>query len=151
MKLYRVSKLNFIKDLSGEGARLYGGRWNKQGDALLYFSEHLSLCVLELLTRVDFEFLKNDYTYLEIEIPETFITTLKHPERISKQWRSNPPNNETQRYGSNWIESNKSLGLRVPSAVLPVTFNCLINPKHPDFNKLKIIKVGSLDLDSRLV
>lgn len=148
MRIFRLTKTSYIHDLSGEGARLYSGRWNRRGDALLYFSEHLSLCVLELLTRMDFEFLATDYSYLEAEVPSQLISTLKKPETISRQWRANPPISLTQDYGSNWIQKCKTLGLAVPSAVLPNESNILINPKHLKISELKVIKKGKLDLDS---
>jgi RES domain-containing protein len=150
VKIYRLAKTNFINDLSGEGARLFGGRWNSRGDSLLYFSEHLSLCVLELLTRIDFEFLVDDYSFIEVEVPTSLISILKNPNRISKNWRSNPPISNTQSYGSTWIKTNKALGLAVPSAVLIHVNNILINPKHSQFSELIIIKTGKLDLDSRV-
>ena len=151
MKIYRLTKTNFINDLSGEGARLFGGRWNKRGDSLLYFSEHLSLCVLELLTRIDFEFLVDDYSFIEVEVPSSLISMLKKPSRISKKWRSNPPVSDTEIYGSTWLKNNKTLGLAVPSAVLTNENNILINPRHPQFSQLKIIKTSVLDLDSRVL
>jgi RES domain-containing protein len=151
MKIYRLSKTNYIKDLSGEGARLYGGRWNNRGEALLYFSEHLSLCVLELLTRIDYEFLEEDYSFIEVEVPKTLITILNDPKTITEQWRSNPPNSYTQDYGSNWIKKRSSFGLAVPTAVLPLESNILIKPNHKEFYKLKILQTGILDLDSRVI
>ena len=150
MKIYRLTKTNYINDLSGEGARLYGGRWNKKGDALLYFSEHLSLCVLELLTRLDYKFLETDYSFIEAEASSSLISTLKKPKIISDKWRSNPPISYTQDYGSEWIKRGKSLCLAVPSAVLSIESNILINPNHKQFPELKILKTGILDLDSRL-
>jgi len=150
VKIYRLAKTNFINDLSGEGARLFGGRWNNRGDSLLYFSEHLSLCVLEILTRIDFEFLVDDYSFIEVEVPTSLISILKNPNRISKNWRSNPPITNTQIYGSTWIKNNKTLGLTVPSAVLPFESNILINPNHKQFSKIKILRKGTLDIDSRV-
>ncbi len=150
MKIYRLTKTNYINDLSGEGARLFGGRWNKKGIPLLYFSEHLSLCVLELLTRIDFEFLTSDYSFLEVEVPSSLILTLRKPEGISENWRSNPPISNTQDYGSIWIKNNKTLGLAVPSAVLPFESNILINPNHKQFSEVKIIRKSVLDIDSRV-
>lgn len=149
MKIYRVVKEKFVKDLSGEGARLYGGRWNKKGDAMLYFSEHLSLCVLEILVHTEQQLLTNDFWFLEIEIPDDKIknTNLK---AIPKQWRINPPNSMTKAYGSEWLASKKSLALRVPSAILPTEGNILVNPNHKDFGQVKIIKTRVLDLDSRV-
>jgi RES domain-containing protein len=97
---------------------------------------------------MDFEFLATDYSYLEAEVPSQLISTLKKPETISGQWRANPPISLTQDYGSNWIQKCKTLGLAVPSAVLPNENNILINPKHLKISELKVIKKGKLDLDS---
>lgn len=150
MKVYRLTKTSYINDLSGEGARLFGGRWNKKGIPLLYFSEHLSLCVLELLTRLDFEFITTDYSFLEVEVPSSLILNLNKPEIITEKWRANPPISSTQDYGTNWLLSQKSLALKVPSAVLPNESNFLINPNHKQFSRIKIIKKTILDLDSRM-
>jgi RES domain-containing protein len=151
VKIYRLVKNSFLKDLSGEGARLYGGRWNRRGDALLYFSDNLSLCVLELLTRMDYEFITADYSYIEAEISSTLIIKLTESDMPSQKWRSNPPISITQDYGSNWIKEEKSLGMSVPSAVLPNEQNILINPAHPSMSKLKIINRKVLHLDSRVL
>lgn len=150
MKIYRISKQKYRKDLSGEGARLYGGRWNRRGDAMVYFSESLSLATLEMLVHMEYQFVDDSFYYMEVEVPDTLITTLKSPEKITVRWRDNPPNSRTQDYGSQWLKSNKSLGLRVPSAVLPLEYNILIHPRHPDFEKLQFINSRKLILDNRL-
>lgn len=151
MKVYRLAKNKFVNDLSGEGARLYGGRWNKKGDALLYFSEHLSLCVLELLTRIDYDLITKDYSYIEAEIPSELIIPLLKPEKVAKGWRDNPPVSRTQDYGAKWLRSGSSMGLSVPSAVLPTELNILINPSHESFSQLKVSKAFPLDLDARVL
>ncbi|MGJ8666680.1 MAG: RES family NAD+ phosphorylase [Patiriisocius sp.] len=148
MKIYRISKKEYRKDLSGEGARLYGGRWNRRGDAVVYFSESLALATLELLVHLDYEFVNDSFYFMEVEIHESLLTTLKSPAKITEKWRDNPPNSRTQDYGSAWLESNKSLGLKVPSAVLPFESNILVNPMH--IKKLKIVKSEILKLDNRL-
>lgn len=150
MKIYRIAKKQYIKDLSGEGARLYGGRWNRRGDAMLYFSESLALATLEMLVHMDYQFVNNTFRYIEVALPDALISTLKSPSKVTSLWRENPPNSRTQDYGSKWLQANKSLGLRVPSAVLPNEFNMLINPSHQDFSKLKIVRSGQLDVDHRL-
>ena len=150
MKIYRVTKKEFVKDLSGEGARLYGGRWNKKGRSMLYFSEHLSLCVLEMLTRIDFEFLSEDYAFIEVEIPEKLIIPSTKVTSISKNWRADPPTVATQDYGSKWLSLETNFALSVPSAVLPNERNILVNPNHKLISKLKITNSGKLDLDPRV-
>ncbi|MCF6307489.1 MAG: RES family NAD+ phosphorylase [Flavobacteriaceae bacterium] len=149
MKIYRIAKQKFINDLSGEGARLYGGRWNKKGCAMLYFSEHLSLCVLEMLVHTNQQLITNNYFFFEVEIPVKHIKTILE-NKLPINWRSNNLISETQVFGSNWLQNNKDLALRIPSAVLPSESNILINPNHIQFSKIKVIKVSELNLDARL-
>lgn len=137
--------------MSGEGARLYGGRWNRKGSSMLYFSEHLSLCVLELLTRIDYEFLSEDYAFIEVEISEKSIDSISDMKPISKDWRRDPPVSATIDFGSEWLTKSGLLALFVPSAVLPNERNILVNPNHPSVSKLKIINEGPLDLDPRIL
>ncbi|RMA57887.1 RES family NAD+ phosphorylase [Ulvibacter antarcticus] len=150
MKLYRATKNKFIKDLSGEGARLFGGRWNKPGDAMLYFSEHLSLCILEILVHMDFKYLDSDYSFLEVSVPDDAVTIF-NPERSIKTWNAVPFTANTQVHGSKWLTSESSLGLSVPSAVLKQERNILINPNHTLFSELKIVTSSSLKFDSRFL
>lgn len=142
--------MQYINDLSGEGARLFGGRWNREGDGALYFCEHLSLCVLELLARINFEFLTFDYGYLEAEISATYFESVDNPSTISIEWRNNPHISATQDYGSNWLVNKENLGLVIPSAILPRERNIIINPLHKAFQKLKVLTVEPLNLDNRL-
>lgn len=149
MIVYRIAKEKYLTDLSGEGARLFGGRWNRRGSNMLYFSESLSLCVLEILVHLDYKYLENDFGYVAIEIPDNSIINLDI-KKLSPNWRVNPPQLYTQDFGSKWLQANKSLALKVPSAVLPLQNNILLNPNHKLFEKIKIIKKGKLNLDSRV-
>lgn len=150
MKLYRIAKLKHLNDLSGQGARLYGGRWNKIGYNMLYCSTHLSLCVLEILVHMDYQYITEDYGFLEIEIPNDTKIEVVKPSILKQQWRHNPPLSFTQDYGTNWLNSQSSLSLKVPSAVLPNEFNVLINPNHQNFSKITVAKPSTLDIDSRV-
>ena len=149
MKIYRIAKQKFINDLTGEGARLYGGRWNKKGSAMLYFSEHLSLCVLEMLVHTDQQLITNNYYFIKLEISEKKIKSISES-KLPFNWRSNNLISETQDFGNNWLQNNKELALRIPSAVLPSESNILINPNHMEISKIKIIKTSELNLDARL-
>lgn len=137
--------------MSGEGARLYGGRWNKAGDALLYFSQNLSLCLLEIIVHVDYAELPLDYSFIEAEIPENAIKTIKSIDFIEPKWSTEKAVAQLQMLGSSWLKKKESLAMKVPSAVLNQENNILINPSHEDFSKLKIIKTGKMDFDPRLL
>ncbi|WP_452228933.1 MULTISPECIES: RES family NAD+ phosphorylase [unclassified Lacinutrix] len=150
MKIYRIAKKQYLEDVSGEGARLYGGRWNKKGYPMVYFSESLSLAVLEILVHIDFKFLTNDFGYLEAEIPDLLISPKQKEIELEESWRENPPSNYSMQYGTDWLKANKSLAIEVPSAILPMSKNILVNPRHPLIKEVKIIKTGVLDVDSRV-
>lgn len=151
MRVFRIAKKQYLKDLSGEGSRLYGGRWNKKGMAMLYFSDSLSTSLLEVLVHLDFKYLTSDFGYIEIEIPDALIDTKLKLKDLDTNWRDNPPKSSTVNLGSTFLKTSKKLGLKVPCAILPMASNILVNPKHKDISKLKIIKVADLDIDSRLI
>ncbi|MGO3181828.1 MAG: RES family NAD+ phosphorylase [Aequorivita sp.] len=151
MRIYRIAKTQYIDDLSGEGARLYGGRWNKVGDAMLYFSQNLSLSLLEIIVHVDYVGLPLDYSFVEVEIPDPSIKTIQSIDFIKPKWGTEAAVNQLQMFGSNWLKKNEGLALKVPSAVLHQENNILINPAHKDFGKLKIIQTEKMDFDPRLL
>jgi len=150
LKIYRIAKQIHLSDITGEGARLFGGRWNKRGYNMLYTSEYLSLSVLELLVHIDYQFINKDFGFLEIELPEGLVIPKVNPNILKQDWRHNPPLSFLQDYGTDWLLSQKSLALKIPSAVLPYENNILINPNHKQFPKVKIIRKSILDLDSRV-
>lgn len=132
MFVYRIAKKNHIRDLSGIGARLYGGRWNRKGIGIVYTSESRALSLVEFLVNVPFSILPNKLCIATVEIDDQI-----HPKEIPlgdlpKNWHKFPAPLELAEIGSKWAVSNESLALRVPSAVVPHEFNILINPSHPD-------------------
>ena len=151
MRIYRIAKSVYIDDLSGEGARLYGGRWNWVGDPMLYFSKNLSLCLLEILVHVDYGQLPKDYAYMEVEIPDSSIKMVQSLEFIKPKWHTEEAVTQLQMIGSAWLEKQESLALLVPSAVLQKEFNVLVNPMHEDFKKLKLVEIDKIDFDPRLL
>lgn len=150
MRAFRIARQQYLEDLSGEGARLYGGRWNNKGYSMLYFSESLSLSLLEILVHLDFKYLPEDYGFLEVDIPDKLINTKMKLNKLESYWRDNPPHNYTMNLGTSWLKSSKGLAMQVPSAVLPVTNNILVNPRHKLISSIKIIKSGILDVDNRV-
>lgn len=150
MRIYRISKTKYIDDLSGEGAKLYGGRWNQIGDAMLYFSQNLSLSLLEIIVHAEYSDLPLDCSFVEAEIPDSIIKTINSIDFVQPKWNSDGAVNQLQILGSNWLKGNNGLALKVPSAILQQENNILLNPSHKDFNKLQIKGIYKLDLDPRL-
>ena len=151
MRIFRIAKTEYINDFSGEGSRLFGGRWNKVGEPVIYFSEHLSLCLLEVIVHVDYGKLPLDYSFVEVEIPDAFIKTVQSIDFIKPKWGTKEASGQLQLYGSKWLKKEESLALKVPSSVLEKEYNILVNPLHRDFKKFKIIVIDKMDFDPRLL
>ncbi len=134
----------------GEGARLYGGRWNHAGTAVVYTSSTLSLAMLELLVHVSERTLPADVIVIGVEIPDPLAITRIEVRQLPRGWRSYPAAEVTRDLGGRWLREGKTAVLCVPSAVVPRENNYLINPAHADFSKLRIGRPEALPLDPRL-
>lgn len=148
--VWRITSNKFIKSaFNGEGARLFGGRWNSRGTPLIYTAESKSLAALEILVHLESPDLLQKFVFFEVKIEEALLSYLD-PASLPENWREDPPPAAAQHMGDDWAGSARSAVLRVPSAIVPGEFNYLLNPRHPDFGKLQIGKPQSFLLDHRL-
>lgn len=151
MIVYRIAKTGHIYDLTGAGARLYGGRWNHKGIGMIYASENRSLASLEFLVHVAHAILPTDLSITAIKIPDSIISKEISIAELPDNWNQYPPPLKLADIGTRWALSNVTLLLRVPSVVVPHEFNILINPSHPDMNQISISKVEKFKFDDRLL
>ena len=149
MIVYRLCKKEYVNDLSGYGAEMNSGRWNGKGTPALYTSGSCALAVLEIAVHVPFGIMPINYYMISIEVTVAGITRIEIPD-LPNDWNRNPFARSTQYIGDDFLKANKNLILQVPSATVTGDFNYIINPKHPDFNSLKIIKTEPFEFDSRL-
>ena len=148
MIIYRLATSEFAEDLSGEGAKIYGGRWNPVGLAAVYISEFISLSILEILVRANKFTSPDTYTLLSIQIPESSTVTIEL-KKLKSEWQNSIE--YTRSIGEEFLRDNQTLILKVPSAIVPQEHNFLINPLHKDFKKVKIVHSELLELDKRLL
>ena len=148
MKVFRISKCNFIDDLAGTGAALYGGRWNSKGIYILYTAATASLALLETIVHTS-TFPKQDFCMLEIDIPDNKVLELKE-KQLPADWRKFPSPSALKKIGDTFCRNREYLVLKIPSVILPEEYNYLINPEHPDFKKIKVIKKNKIIIDERL-
>lgn len=150
MDAYRIALTPFC-DVSGEGAKLFGGRWNLPGIPAIYASSSLSACLLERLT-VDPELLSSErllrYSVMEFELPDHLIFKPPH-EELPMGWDHIPASKASIEYGSNLLKSGV-LGFMVPSVVDPSSINFVINPGSQEFHLIKY-KTYPLQLDKRII
>ncbi|MEO6218897.1 MAG: RES family NAD+ phosphorylase [Ginsengibacter sp.] len=148
MIVYRLAIPKYASDLSGEGAAIFGGRWNSIGLKAFYSSQYVSLCILEILVRSQLNIAPPDYQLITIEFPETGMVIIKLPE-LKTGWKQDIE--YTQWIGEEFLKNSKSLVLQVPSAIVERENNYLINPLHKNYNQVKIINMEPLNLDRRLM
>ncbi len=151
MRVYRISKTKYARDLSGTGARLVGGRWNSKGGAVLYTSENRALAALEFLVHLENITIPEDYSLLTIEIPDGTPFTEYTPEALPSDWQAYPSSHSTVELGREWLEAGKALLLKVPSTLIIRESNYLINPLHPDFTLIRLLTVENFRYDQRLL
>jgi RES domain-containing protein len=136
--------------LDGEGARLAGGRWNSRGTAVVYASDSLSLAALELLVHCDPALLPDDLVAIAIEIPDGLAIHRVEVADLPQSWRRHPAPASLARMGDLWARDTVSAVLSVPSAVVPGERNVLLNPRHPNFRRLRVGRPEGFALDARL-
>ena len=147
MIVYRLSKEIYANDLRGKGAEIAGGRWNSKGNAALYTGQSIALCVTEIAVHIPLGILPKDYRLVHIEVPDG---DYYEPKRLPKDWNVFPHIHDTQKLGDKFIKDNKNLVMKIPSAAVQGEFNYIINPRHPDFSKIKIKKIEKFTFDDRL-
>lgn len=134
---------------SGEDARLYGGRWNSPGIAMVYTAGSVSLATLELLVHLGNTSLLPSFSTCPVDFDDSLVELLDLA-TLPPDWNQSPAPTSLQPIGDDWISRASSVVLRVPSAVIANKHNYLINPAHTDFEKLAIGSMEALKLDPRL-
>jgi RES domain-containing protein len=150
MEVFRLSVLPYAKDLSGRGAELYGGRWNSAGIALLYTAANRSPAMAEVLVHLQMASMPADYHMVSIDVPDDLAILQLLASEMPANWNAFPHLQATRRFGDEFVQAQKAVGLRVPSAVTRGDFNYLLNPKHPDFRRIKVINIEKFPFDYRI-
>ena len=151
MRVWRLVKTKYASTaFDGEGARLYGARWNSPGVRMAYGASNSALAVLEVLVHLGDAAVLPSYSLIEASVPDEFIEDLDLSV-LPSRWSASPVPPEVQAIGDAWIRSAKGLALRVPSAVVSGSQNVLINPDHADFRHFCIESQEEFSFDPRLL
>lgn len=133
----------------GEGARLYGGRWNSPGQRVVYTSGSLALAALETLVHLDSAVALPRFLAFSVQLQAEDISNARLPATYS--FNGTLPDLETTRaIGDAWLAEGRFLALSVPSAIVPQESNLLLNPLHPHFPRLLIAAPVAFAVDGRL-
>jgi RES domain-containing protein len=134
---------------TGDGARLYGGRWNSPGTSLVYLAGNASLAALEMLVHLDNHQILDHYLLVEVRFDESLVTDVS-PDDLPDNWRDSPPPETTRAVGDSWVRMGTSALLCVPSAIMEHEINYLLNPGHADTGSVEILEPRPFQFDRRL-
>ena len=147
---WRITREKYIDEtFTGEGAKLWGGRWNPVGHPAVYCAESLSLAILELIVHLEDDNDINSFMAIPVSFsPKIILSLLKS--KLPKRWDSLPIGPESIAVGKKWLDEKKFPILEVPSTVVPIESNFVLNPLHSDFSSLEIGKPQAIHIDSRI-
>lgn len=150
IRAWRLVKARHAKDaFSGEGARLYGGRWNEKGTAVVYVGGSLALAALEQFVHLGPEHARLRFLAFPVDIPEDAVERADET-ALPSNWRAEPPAAETQALGTAWARAGRRAALRVPSVIVPVEHNYVLSPSHPGFGRIRIGAPQPFSFDPRM-
>lgn len=147
MEVYRITLKKWSKSLKASG---FAGRWNSKGVFVIYTSKTRALASLENLVHRSGEGLNKSFQTMLIEIPKHLKIKEVKPSQLSKNWFTYENYAECQEIGDAWIDEFKYPILKVPSAIIKMENNYLLNPNHKQFNLIKISCVEDFKFDPRL-
>ena len=151
MELYRIAQEKYADDLSGNGARLFGGRWNSEGYYALYTSTTRSLALLETLAHTPAKLLQSkNYILVTLQLPDATASFRMDSKKQPQGWDATEISLFTQKTGNVFLQAKNALLLQVPSVLIPEEMNVVVNPLHPDFRKIKIIHRRRISFDNRV-
>lgn len=147
--LYRLLRRKHLPGaLTGESARLRGGRWNSKGTALVYLAGTRSLSLLELLVHVDPSEVPVDYVFLPVTVPDSVRIESLDLSSLPTNWRKAATLAE---YGDRFVQEGRTALLAVPSVIVPQEMNYLLNPAHPQATLLQSTEAEVFEVDERLL
>lgn len=148
---YRIAQDKYIRDLSGYGAYLVGGRWNLPGTYVLYLAAHRSLAYMEYLVhQFDRDLWPKQLMISTVQIHNTDRIVHLEPEQLPVEWNSLPYHVAVQQTCKRYFQ-NDMLGIRLPSVVVPGEYNYALNPLAKDFSsEVTILTTELANFDVRL-
>ena len=130
-------------------ARVFGGRWNRPGTAVIYLSATVSLAALEYFVHLEPEEAPEDLVVIPVDVPQGIAVPGIEFKALPRNWRTYPAPEELAELGSAWALSLQSALLRIPSVIVPHESNYALNPAYPDFRRIAVGMPEPFSLDPR--
>ena len=150
MRFWRICRAPYAAEsASGEGARLYGGRWNSRGVRVVYASTSLALAAVETFVNLEPKLRPTDLVSIEGEIPDRLQIERLEISDLSPNWNRSR-DESLRRFGDDWIRRGETIGLLVPSAAIRGEWNILLNPAHTHFHVVTFSEPQPFEFDLRM-
>ena len=150
MRVWRICRRRFAADAAtGEGARLYGGRWNSRGVRVVYASTSLALATMETFVNLEPNVQPRDLVSIEVEIADDLEIERLDLKKLPRRWYKTRTES-LRRFGDEWIRAGKTIAMLVPSAAIRGEWNVLLNPTHLDFKNVKFAEPIPFVFDERM-
>lgn len=149
--VYRICKTKYAATaFDGEGAFRFGGRWNSRGTRIVYAAGSLALAALEMLVHLGDDEMLLKYSFIAAEVPTDLILKVEDFTALPANWNDSPAPLAVQQIGDDWARSLASAVLEVPTSIVPLEKNYLLNPAHPDWSKIDLGAPQEFVFDERL-
>ena len=150
MQFWPICRLRFAAAAaSGEGARLYGGRWNSPGVRVVYASTSLALAAVETFVNIKPNLQPNDFVSIAGELPNDLAVDRIDLKALPRNWYAKRDQSLCH-FGDDWIRAAKTVALMVPSAAIRGEWNILLNPAHSDFKRVRFDPPTPFQFDARM-
>lgn len=147
MEVYRICLEQYSKELFASGNR---NRWNSRGNFVIYTAGSRALACLENVVHRSGEGLRDLFKIVVIEIPNQVLIESISIDDLPAHWKKTSSYSLCQPLGDAWYEKKTSAVLRVPSSIIAYEFNYVLNTRHADFSKIRIIRHEEFDFDLRI-
>ena len=147
MVVYRITLAKYATSIKASGR---AARWNPNEVEMIYTSGSMSLACLENVVHRNQNGLNSAFKVLTVEIPDDLLILTIPKKSLEGDWSNFEKLPITQSLGAQWILELKSAVLKVPSSIIEGEFNYLVNPNHPDFGLIKLVKSQPFVFDSRI-
>jgi len=149
MRVYRIAGRKYAYDLSGLGAALNGGRWNRKGTPVLYTGESREIALLETVVHTP-PLLVPALDLLVLDIPDDSISEFNIAD-LPPNWIEYPAPAILAELGEAWLQEGRTIALKVPSCIVDSAHNYLLNPRHPEYQRVQLVEHSPFRLDKRLL
>lgn len=147
MQAFRIALARYAMELAASGR---AARWNPNDIEMIYTAGSRSLACLENVVHRNQIGLNQAFQVMTIEIPDDIRILTVDLKKLPAEWITYENIPLSQELGKNWIEEMKSAVLKVPSSIIMAEYNYLINPLHPDFQSIKLLKSEPFVFDRRI-